>query len=789
VDELEPLASTAKEPIKGANGDPAEAANQLKALQEQGLRIVQARADSQKGYADWVAKAEAAAAAQAAKELKALQEQGRQVVQARADGRKAYADWVAKAEAAAAAAAADSQKAYAEWVAKDMAAAAAAAAEKVTALRAQGGRVVQERGERLTGCNDWTAAAKTPAAVAVTEELLTLRAQGQWVVLKRGERLAGCKNWVAAAEAAAAAAAAEKALTLRAQGQWAVHERGERQAGYMNWLAAAEAAAAVAAAEKVKTLRAQGGQTVQERWARQVDYKSWVAVAAAEKVAVLRLQGDQTVQERMARRSGCMDWIATREATARLNAVVEAAARLDANEVGPPIGSEAGQSERGEGGVSADKRSRKLRQLAYDKLPQAYDKLPQLRLAALRKEGEAVIARRAAVGEMLERHLAQRQTPKTVWPDDDDAWIGVLGAGLGGPIDEWGKKLPPTWTDLTQVPVRVPNKAAWKSLGKAKQIAILCRLSVVHLTLISCGVPCMLAGATGAATGLVAPLVWVVSLILWHLSHNMINDAQDLRRGLDENKNAFRLQYGTHPLAEGFVSKRSFGLTLGAISAASVAGSALLAGKLAPACAWAFPFGLAATLLYTPLAKPFGLGELLVLLVWGPAMFGGGWSAATGIPALQVARSVPVALGAFGMIMGKHIDKLDECRDEGVNTLPVLLGDKRARALAAAALVGQHVSLIALVAARKLPPGALLALAAAPFELRGALDVLRNGRPATAAGAKASYRGSMLPFVPARTWPLWHVAAAGWHAVTFGYWLMAGLGLSWVARAFCLAMA
>ena len=238
-----------------------------------------------------------------------------------------------------------------------------------------------------------------------------------------------------------------------------------------------------------------------------------------------------------------MNWIATREAAARLDAVVEAAARLDANEAGPPMGSEAGQSERGKGGVSADERSRK-----------PASKLPQLRLAALRKEGEAVIARRAAVGEMLKRHLAQRQAPKTVWPDDDDAWIGVLGAGLGGPIDEWGKKLPPTWTDLTQVPVRVPNKAAWKSLGKAKQIAILCRLSVVHLTLISCGVPCMLAGATGAATGLVAPLVWIVTLSLWHLSHNLINDVQDLRRGLDRVQYAFRLQYSSHPLAVKFAA-------------------------------------------------------------------------------------------------------------------------------------------------------------------------------------------------------------------------------------------
>ena len=184
---------------------------------------------------------------------------------------------------------------------------------------------------------------------------------------------------------------------------------------------------------------------------------------------------------------------------------------------------------------------------AADKI-KAATVLPQLRLAALRKEGEAVIARREAVGEMLERRLAQRQAPKTVWPEDD-AWIGVLGAGLGGPVDEWGKQLPPTWADLTQVPVRVPNQAAWNSLSRAKQLAILCRLSVVHLTVISCGVPCMLAAATGSATGLVVPLVWIVTLSLWHLSQNLINDVQDLQRGLDRVQYAFRLQYSSHPLA------------------------------------------------------------------------------------------------------------------------------------------------------------------------------------------------------------------------------------------------
>jgi hypothetical protein len=116
-------------------------------------------------------------------------------------------------------------------------------------------------------------------------------------------------------------------------------------------------------------------------------------------------------------------------------------------------------------------------------------------------------------------------------------------------VNPWGSQLPPTWTDLTQVPVRVPNQDAWNSLSRAKQLAILCRLSVVHLTVISCGVPCMLAGATGTATGLVVPLVWIVTLSLWHLSQNLINDVQDLQRGLDRVQYAFRLQYSSHPLA------------------------------------------------------------------------------------------------------------------------------------------------------------------------------------------------------------------------------------------------
>ena len=72
--------------------------------------------------------------------------------------------------------------------------------------------------------------------------------------------------------------------------------------------------------------------------------------------------------------------------------------------------------------------------------------------------------------------------------------------------------------------------------------------------------------------------------------------------------------------------------------------------------------------------------------------------------------------------------------------------------------------------------------------MRHALAILGAARPAAPAEAKPRYGGSMLPMLPKRAWPLWYVAAAGWHAVTFGYWLMLGMGLSWGWRAIRLAV-
>ena len=110
----------------------------------------------------------------------------------------------------------------------------------------------------------------------------------------------------------------------------------------------------------------------------------------------------------------------------------------------------------------------------------------------------------------------------------------------------------PSWEELTQVPVSL-TQPEWANLGKAKQLAVLCRLSVIHLTVISCAAPCLLASLRGGASA-ARSVLYVFTLVLWHLAHNVINDMQDLDVGLDKTSGAFRRSYGAGCSAAGAVA-------------------------------------------------------------------------------------------------------------------------------------------------------------------------------------------------------------------------------------------
>src|SRR5207237_2005527 len=109
-------------------------------------------------------------------------------------------------------------------------------------------------------------------------------------------------------------------------------------------------------------------------------------------------------------------------------------------------------------------------------------------------------------------------------------------------------------------------------------------------------------------------------------------------------------------------------------------------------CALAWP-----SLLYLYDAAPrplkiLGLGEIAAFIVWGPLMVGGGYYVITGrLSSTAFLVSVPYGLGVMSILIGKHIDQAEFDRSHGQRTLPVALGEHRARTLNRAIIVAMYV--------------------------------------------------------------------------------------------------
>jgi 1,4-dihydroxy-2-naphthoate octaprenyltransferase len=182
-------------------------------------------------------------------------------------------------------------------------------------------------------------------------------------------------------------------------------------------------------------------------------------------------------------------------------------------------------------------------------------------------------------------------------------------------------------------------------------------------------------------------------------------------------------------------------------------------------------FGIAGVVLnvaYTapPLRlKKRGLGELDVLLVWGPLMIAGTYYAAVGSVPWQVwPAAVPYGLLCTAVLMGKHIDKLPWDERAGVRTLPVILGEPRARVVTEGLMIGFYVTVVACVIAGALPWPTLAAFGALPLLVR-AIKALRLPRP------ERPPRGFPV-------WPLWFAAFAFTYTRRAGALLVAGLAIA-----------
>jgi 1,4-dihydroxy-2-naphthoate octaprenyltransferase len=257
----------------------------------------------------------------------------------------------------------------------------------------------------------------------------------------------------------------------------------------------------------------------------------------------------------------------------------------------------------------------------------------------------------------------------------------------------------------------------------------------------------------------------LAGILLAHASNNLMNDLFDLDAGLDDSAQYPRALYSPHPILSGLTTRRGL---LGAALAVNVLDLAILVVLLVargwPVVAFALA-GFFLSVAYTapPLRlKKRGLGEPTVLVVWGPLMVGGTYYAAVGrIPWHVIAASIPYGLLCTTVLFGKHIDKIAWDAPQGIRTMPVLLGEARARTVSKALMVSFYVSIAVLIVAGALPWPALAVAGALPALVK-VWKPFSQPRPAEP---------------PARfpVWPLWFAAIAFLHTRRAGALLILGL--------------
>jgi 1,4-dihydroxy-2-naphthoate octaprenyltransferase len=310
------------------------------------------------------------------------------------------------------------------------------------------------------------------------------------------------------------------------------------------------------------------------------------------------------------------------------------------------------------------------------------------------------------------------------------------------------------------------SKDEWDKLDVISKWLISTRAAVLVMTFISAALAGLFAWRDNTFS--FAPwLALVFGLIMAHASNNIFNDYTDFVRGVDKD-NYFRTMYGAQPVASGLMTTRQH-LTYFVVTGllAFAAGLYLVFINANDPVIWVL-LGLGAffVLFYTWPLKGLGLGEVAVLVVWGPLMIGGGyyvmahkwdWSV--------VIASLPYVLGVTTVIFGKHIDKITVDKAKKIHTLPVVIGEKAARYCVIAMMILPYLFTGYLIGTGFFTPVMLIVLFALPA-LYESVQPLTQPKPETRPQGFPDGQGG---------WPLYFAPIAFRNNRSFGSLFMFGL--------------
>jgi len=259
----------------------------------------------------------------------------------------------------------------------------------------------------------------------------------------------------------------------------------------------------------------------------------------------------------------------------------------------------------------------------------------------------------------------------------------------------------------------------------------------------------------------------ILGLVVAHAANNMINDYFDLEGGIDTD-DYVRAQYAPHPILSGWVTKRQLGTAILIANAIDLAILLYLMSARGPAVAAFALGGLFVSVFYVapPIRlKHIGLGEPGVFVVWGPLMVVGTFFVATGqVPGWAWVASLPYAILVTTVLFGKHIDKIEADTKKRVRTMPVLLGERRARLAAQALMIAFYPVVLVAALVGWIGPWVALVVLGIP-RLVEVVRVFGKPKPDV---APHSYVG----------WPLWFVGQAFVHTRRAGALLILGLLLN-----------
>jgi|SRR5271157_206413 len=328
------------------------------------------------------------------------------------------------------------------------------------------------------------------------------------------------------------------------------------------------------------------------------------------------------------------------------------------------------------------------------------------------------------------------------------------------------------WGTAASQLVQMDDPKEWAALDFISKWLIATRSGVTTVTIYSCIIAALMAWRDNTFSWL-PWLIVTIGLFIAHGTNNLLNDYTDYSRGIDKD-NYFRIQYGVHPLVQGFWSKpqqlRWFAVSGGLATLSGV--YALFYTHFNPVVILMFAFGALMLLFYTYPLKYFALGELAIFLIWGPIMIAGVYFVLAQHWNWNVALAgIPFGLCVASINVGKHIDKRLEDKAKGVTTLPVLIGETAARILNIATIVLAYGVVLYLIFVSHYFTPVMLIVFIASREAWKALKRLSKPRPTE-------------PPQGYPIWPRWFSTVSFVHNRTFGNMFLLGLLLDSFLRVF-----